>query len=108
MVATVADALDRLKIVKAATEGEDGPLAGIEEMAAVEHFLTAVMDTYKEGESIEARTRFALAMNARALMGCAPILTALYGAGSKPAEVVFISFAETCEVLIDLHDEEAK
>lgn len=102
---TVTDALDRLLIVKAATEGEDGQLAAIEAFGAVTGFLEAVIDDTRDADDLRSRMVYALAVNALTFGAISPILAFFTGPGSQPTDTTFNAFAHTVELLIELHEE---
>jgi hypothetical protein len=108
MTTTAQDALDRLLIVKAATEGDvpDNPLAAVEAFGAVTGFLEAVLDDTRDKDCPRCQMVFALALNAATFGSLAPVLAYTTGPDSRFSDLAFTAFADTVELLIEMHHEE--
>ena len=117
-MSTIAEAVERLysrllltayvEIVSEATDGLDGELASVEAFGAVTHLLHTLLDTYDNDESERGRMIYALTVNATGWGGIVPLLGALTGDGGRVTDLAFTTFAHTVELLVSLHEGEAR
>jgi hypothetical protein len=108
-VTTVADALDRLKIVKDALESDDAPddspLAAVEAWSSVGNLLTVILDATKHDTSREGVMLHCLALDAATLAALAPYVMLATGRESRQSDLCFTAFASTVELLVELYEE---
>jgi hypothetical protein len=101
-VTTITEALDRLSIVRAATEDLSNPslLASVEAFSAVTNLLEAVLDD-TEGchDCMRCRMLRVLAFNSLAHISTMPLLAAVLN--QERMDQLFHVFAVTVETLVD-------